>query len=412
MSWPTSLTDDGLSMLNRAVAGETITFTKAYATSATMYDGDNTPYVIRVTCPVVNIEKKTGYTLITVRITNAATRSPADRTGAFNLTNIYLYAKVGNGSEKTFCRSSHDVGTPIPAVDDDVNFKLDIGIPVALSNTATVNAVIPDNAYVTLETMEARIAAATAALESKISILERNNNAVLGWMKGFVNGTLKVLGRFVFTIQSDAWTSFNGYWCYHLSGAAAFEYPFDMQNADTLAFALLYIESNDAEEFGIKTVLSLNAAQSAASSTGYVCGVTALANTQPNVTVTGECIILAPQYITDVMESEPVNPEEEETEVEYLNNEITDVSVSGNKVTATVTYIGSGRASLRYKYKSVTKYAEAPKGRGTYTCNLNESYTNGNSVTITLVKDGVTLATATYPDIDEPGEAVTEPDNP
>ena len=189
MPWPTFLTSDGLDMLNRAVAGETITFTRACVESATMYDGD-TSYVIRVDCPVVNIEKENSYTRITVRITNTTPRSPANRTGAFNLTNIYLYAKVGNGSEKTFCRSSHDVGTPIPAVDDDVNFKLDIGIPVALSNTATVNAVIPDNAYVTSETMEARIAAATAALESKISILERNNNAVLGWMKGFVNGTL------------------------------------------------------------------------------------------------------------------------------------------------------------------------------------------------------------------------------
>ena len=104
--------------------------------------------------------------------------------------------------------------------------------------------------------------------------------------------------------------------------------------------------------------------------------------------------------------------EEEETEVEYLNNEITDVSVSGNKVTATVTYIGSGNASLRYKYKSVTKYMEASKGRRTYTCNLNESYTSGNSVTITLVKDSVTLATATYPDIDESEETVADPENP
>ena len=178
MSWVTTIENDGLEMLNSVISGASLTFTKAYAVGS-VPDSGSPPTLVRLTCPILNVIRQDGYTLVTIRMEKDTPRSNEDYTGAFTLTSVYLYAKAGSGSEAIFCKSINDGnGIPFPAMSDNTDFKVDFGIPVALSNSAVISVTVDDSSCVsqgqfqtTVDSLESEI----ALLARRILMLERLN---------------------------------------------------------------------------------------------------------------------------------------------------------------------------------------------------------------------------------------------
>lgn len=151
-TWSTTITNKGLSLLTKQVAGSTLTFTKVVSGSGTV--------------PIVNLKEQTAVSNIKQTLsvqgidvkgnqyTIGTILSNASVTTAYYLSQIGIYATAPDDGEILFAIAQIDEARQIPTKDNSPGFSLEFAF--TFNNSAGTNVEITQDmaGYVTREELD------------------------------------------------------------------------------------------------------------------------------------------------------------------------------------------------------------------------------------------------------------------
>lgn len=142
-----SLTDEGLSMIVRAINGETITFTKLVLGNGTPSDLDNVTEMANPLLDVSFTDSDTGdsYLLLTGEV------SSADIESSFYGNELGVYAKIGDEEEVLYAYRYTENADFFPSSDSGRTIELTISVVVQVGLAENVTAILVEGAVYALK---------------------------------------------------------------------------------------------------------------------------------------------------------------------------------------------------------------------------------------------------------------------
>jgi hypothetical protein len=174
------LTNDGIDILNQAIAGEiTLNFKYLKTGDGTYTDTDKTPAAIRLMTDLKSPVQQVGFNSSTIEtdqfVQLKSTISNADLTSGYQLTELGIYVDKGDGTDALYCVITTNDSDFMPPYNGKNTYEIILSILIKVNDASTVTVTYTPQTYALAEDLQET----RDSIPTKVSQLENDTGYAL-----------------------------------------------------------------------------------------------------------------------------------------------------------------------------------------------------------------------------------------